>query len=90
MRILDIVKVDKESDFFEKYSPYKLLAVSLVSALFFIYPNISVFSMERNYLDESKHTVHLLYFTFRYLYFSVFIWILLRHNILNLKTNSVH
>jgi len=76
-------------DFFEKYSPYKLLVVSLISAIFFIYPNISMFSLEREYLGESKHTVHLLYFIFRYLYFSAFIWILLRHNILKLKTNSV-
>ena len=88
MRMKDIVKEDKEIDFFEKYSPYKLLVVSLVSAVFFIYPNITIFSMEREYLGESKHTVHLLYFIFRYLYFSAFIWILLRHNILKLKTNS--
>ncbi len=66
-----------------------LLVVSLISAIFFIYPNITMFSMEREYLGEEKHTVHLLYFIFRYLYFSAFIWILLRHNILKLKTNSV-
>jgi LytS/YehU family sensor histidine kinase len=89
MRISDIVKENKENDFFEKYSPYKLLVVSLVSAVFFIYPNISFFTLEREYLGESKHTAHLLYFIFRYLYFSAFIWILLRHNILKLRNNSV-
>jgi sensor histidine kinase YesM len=76
-------------DFFDKYSPYKLLVVSLISAVFFIYPNISMFSIEREYLGASKHTVHLLYFIFRYLYFSAFIWILIRYNILKLKTNSI-
>jgi len=76
-------------DFFDKYSPYKLLLVSLISSVFFIYPNITMFSMEREYLGEEKQTVHLLYFIFRYLYFSAFIWILLRHNILKLKINSV-
>lgn len=76
-------------DFLDKYSPYKLLLVSLISAVFFIYPNISVFSLEREYLGEAKRTIHLLYFIFRYLYFSGFIWILLRYNILKLKTNVI-
>ena len=86
---MDKAKEVAKYDFFAKYSPYKLIAVSLVSAVFFIYPNITIFSMEREYLGEEKQTVHLLYFIFRYLYFSAFIWILLRHNILKIKTNSV-
>jgi sensor histidine kinase YesM len=83
------MKDDLKIDFPDKYSPATLLIVSLVSAVFFIYPNISVFSIERNYLGEAKHTAHLLYFIFRYLYFSAFIWILLRHNILKIKTPDV-
>jgi len=86
---MDKAKEVIKFDFFDKYSPYKLLLVSLISSVFFIYPNITMFSMEREYLGEEKQTVHLLYFIFRYLYFSAFIWILLRHNILKLKTNSV-
>jgi len=86
---MDMARKAEKFDFFAKYSPYKILVVSLVSAVFFIYPNISIFSMEREYLGDEKQTVHLLYFIFRYLYFSAFIWILLRHNILKIKTNSV-
>jgi len=86
---MDKAKEVIKFDFFDKYSPYKLLLVSLISSVFFIYPNITMFSMEREYLGEEKQTVHLLYFIFRYLYFSAFIWILLRHNILKLKINSV-
>ena len=86
---MDKAREAAKYDFFAKYSPYKLIAVSLISAIFFIYPNITIFSMEREYLGEEKQTVHLLYFIFRYLYFSAFIWILLRHNILKIKTNSV-
>ena len=86
---MDKAREVRKFDFFEKYSPYKLLLVSLISSVFFIYPNITMFSMEREYLGAEKQTVHLLYFIFRYLYFSAFIWILLRHNILKLQTNSV-
>ncbi|OFY65205.1 MAG: histidine kinase [Bacteroidetes bacterium RBG_13_43_22] len=89
MRRIKFLKDNERFDFLDKFSTYKLLAVSLVSAVFFIYPNITIFMMEREYLGESKHTVHLLYFIFRYLYFSAFIYLLLRYNILKLKTNSV-
>jgi hypothetical protein len=64
----------------------KLLLVSLISAVFIIYPNIAFFSFEHNYLGEAKHTAHILFFIFRYLYFSILIWILLRHNLLKIKT----
>lgn len=89
MRILDIVKKDIEIDFFEKYSPYKLLAVSLISAVFIIYPNITMFTMERNYLGEPKYTAHLMFFSFRYLYFSILIWTLLRYNLQKINTSVI-
>ena len=82
-------KDDFKTDFPDKYFPAKILLVSLISAVFFIYPNISMFSVERNFLGEAKHTVHLLYFIFRYLYFSAFIWILLRYNLLKFSTSAV-
>jgi hypothetical protein len=68
-------------DFLDKYSSIRLLLASLISAVIVIYPNITFFVMERNYLGESKHTAHLLFFIFRYLYFSVLIWVLLRYNL---------
>lgn len=76
-------------DFFDKYSPYKLLVVSLIVAVFIIYPNISIFSLERDYLGEAKQTAHLLFFTFRYLYFTGFIWILIRYNLQKIKTPAI-
>jgi hypothetical protein len=76
-------------DFFDKYSPYKLLVVSLVVAVFIIYPNISIFSLERSHLGEAKQTAHLLFFTFRYLYFTGFIWILIRYNLQKIKTPTI-
>lgn len=64
-----------------KYSPFKLMLVSLVFAVFTIYPNIAFFSYERNYLGEAKHAAHLFFFILRYLYFSALIWILITYNL---------
>lgn len=69
---------------FNEYSPNKLLLISLVSSLFIIYPNIAFFSFERNFLGVEKQTAHLLFFTFRYLYFSILIWVLLWQNLLKI------
>jgi len=89
MKSIDFLKDDLKTDFLNRYTPLKHLIISLISAVFFIYPNISIFSLERAALGEAKHTVHLLYFIFRYLYFSTLIWILLRHNLVKVKTHSV-
>jgi len=73
-------------DFLDKYSPFKLLLVSLISAIFIIYPNIAFFSFERSHLDKSLHTSHLLFFIFRYSFFSILIWFLTRYNLRKIKT----
>jgi sensor histidine kinase YesM len=73
-------------DLFDKYSSSKLLLVSLTSAVFIIYPNIAFFSFEHNYLGEAKHTAHILFFIFRFLFFSIMIWILLRFNLRKITT----
>ncbi len=85
MKRIRLLKDDLKVDLLDKYSPLKLLFVSLISAIFVIYPNIAFFSYERNYLGEAKQTAHLLFFISRYLYFSLLIWLLLRHNILRIK-----
>lgn len=71
---------------FDEYSPFKLLLVSLISAVFIIYPNIAFFSYEHNYLGEAKHSAHLLFFIFRYLFFSILIWLLIIYNLRKIKT----
>jgi sensor histidine kinase YesM len=73
---------------FDKYSPLKLLLISLVFGVFTIYPNIAFFAMEHEYLGESKHTAHILYFILRYLFFSGLIWLLLTYNLLRLKSSE--
>jgi len=72
-------------DFLGKYSPVKLLIISLISALFIIYPNITIFSLEREHLGTAKQTAHLLYFIFRFLFFSALIWLLIIYNVRKIK-----
>jgi hypothetical protein len=86
MRNTDISGNDFKMNIFDRYSPFKLLLISLISAIFVIYPNIAFFSFEHDYLGEAKHTAHLLFFIFRYIFFLILIWILLRHNLLKIKT----
>jgi len=80
---------DIKADFLDKQSLIKLLIISLISAVIVIYPNIAFFSFERNFIGESKHTAHLLFFIFRYLYFSAFIWALFVYNFQKIKTPTI-
>ncbi|MGI6312621.1 MAG: sensor histidine kinase [Bacteroidales bacterium] len=70
----------------EKITAFKIFVFSLVCSVFFIYPNIAFFSMEREYLGESKSTVHLLFFIFRYLFFATLTWLLIIVNLRKIKT----
>ncbi len=72
-----------------KYNGIKFLLVSLISALFIIYPNFTFFNIERNYLGESKFNALLFFFIFRYLYFSVLIFIMLWYNFKKINLKSV-
>ncbi|MFH0842524.1 MAG: histidine kinase [Bacteroidota bacterium] len=76
---------DFRTDIRNKYTPVKLLLVSLISAVFILYPNISIFSLEREHLGVEKQTVHLLYFIFRFLFFSALIWLLINYNVRKIK-----
>lgn len=68
-----------------KYSSFKLLLISLISAVIIIYPNISCLPWELSFLDESKHASHLTFFFIRYTYFVVLIWALLIYNLKKIK-----
>lgn len=69
----------------EKITPLRLFLLSLICSVFFIYPNITFFSMERDHLGESKHAVHLFFFIFRYLYFACLTWLLISVNLRKLN-----
>jgi cbb3-type cytochrome oxidase subunit 3 len=81
----DSLMDDFRIGFLDKSGPLKFMLISLIISVFIIYPNISIFSLERNYLGEPKHLAHLMFFIFRYLYFSGLIWILLRFSLKKIK-----
>ncbi len=68
--------------FLNKYTtPFRLLLISLLIALFIIYPNIACFSWDLRHMDASGHTAYIIFFLFRYLFFVVLIWGLLFYNL---------
>ena len=69
----------------DNYSLLKLLVISMLSAVFIIYPNIASLSWELSFLDESKHALHLTFFFIRYIYFLLLIWGLLFYNLKKIK-----
>ena len=72
----------------DRYSSFKLVLISLVSALFVVYPNIACLPWELSFLDNEERTTHIVFFTFRYLFFASLIWILIRFNLRKFKMYS--
>lgn len=69
----------------EKYTPSRLVLLSLLSALFIIYPNIACLSWDLNRMPEQEHTAFLGFFAFRYVFFSLLIGALLAYNLFRIK-----
>jgi sensor histidine kinase YesM len=67
-------------------TPYKLLLISLIIALFVIYPNIACFSWDLNHMHKSDHTPYILFFIFRLTYFFLLIWLSIRYNLTKIGT----
>jgi sensor histidine kinase YesM len=64
----------------------KLVLISLTSAIFIIYPNIACFSWDLRHMEPSHHQTYILFFIFRYLFFSILILILLIYNLRRFAT----
>lgn len=65
-------------DSFDKYITRRLPLVSLISAIFIIYPNIACLPWEMKYVGEPDHTGFFVFFIYRFLFFwgliSLLIW----------------
>lgn len=73
-------------NYLEKYTnSYRLVLFSLVGAVFITYPNLAYFKWEISFLDKSLTSSYILYFMFRYLFFSVLIWILIKYNLIRIS-----
>lgn len=73
-------------NFLSKYSPYKLVFICLISAIFIIYPNIACLPWELTFLDGAARTKHLWFFLFRYVFFAVLISLLVVVNLHKIST----
>lgn len=69
-------------NYLEKYTnSYRLVLISLVGAIFITYPNLAYFKWELSFLDKSLTSSFILYFFFRYSFFSILIWFLIKYNL---------
>lgn len=69
----------------DNYSSFKLLLISLIGAVFIVYPDIACLPWELSFLDESKHAAHWTFFFIRYAFFALLIWGLLVYNLNRIK-----
>jgi hypothetical protein len=87
MRNIGFLRNDFKMNIFDRYTPFKLLLISLVIGLFVIYPNIACFSWDLNHMPESEHTSYILFFIFRFIYFTLLIWLAVRYNLEKIGTS---
>ena len=74
-------------DLLNKYTkPVKLIVISLISSLFIVYPNIACFSWDLRHMNFEQHNPYKIFFIFRFLFFTLFIWLLLEYNFKKVKT----
>lgn len=73
--------------FLNQYNTAKITLISLISAVFITYPNISFLPWELSFMDDAAKLKHIYFFIFRYLFFSLLAFILLLVNLR--KVNSL-
>lgn len=72
----------------EKYNSYQLLVLSLVSALFVLYPDVTWLPSQLAGLEGSDWTKPIAFFVLRYVFFTSLIFILIKINLQRLKQVS--
>ncbi|NDV56086.1 histidine kinase [Parabacteroides sp. 52] len=68
--------------------PHKLCLISLLCALFVLYPEITWIPFELKYVPEANRGRYITFFIFRALYYAGVTFFLLRFNLLKIKTPS--
>lgn len=70
----------------KKYNFYQLLFISLIAAMFVIYPDITWLPFELKKLSESGKTNYISFFLLRYSFLAVLIFSLIKINLKQIKT----
>ena len=69
-------------------SPLRLILISLGCALFVIYPEVTWIPWELGRLEESRKIAYISFFVFRYIYYSAFVFLLIKLNLRDTTTLS--
>lgn len=72
----------------KKYNSFQLLVISLLAAIFVVYPDITWLPYELKGLEESQKNDHIAFFLFRYAFFVGLIFSLIKFNLEKLLSSS--
>lgn len=75
-------------DWSKIYSPYKLFLISLVCALFVIYPEVTWIPWELSKQEEAGRVSYIVFFVFRYAFYTALVFLLIKINLQKIKTLS--
>ncbi|MEG1635217.1 MAG: histidine kinase [Rikenellaceae bacterium] len=76
-------------DLAKTYSSYKILLISLGCSLFVIYPEITWIPFELNFMQQTRRMSYILFFIFRYAFYTGFLFLLIKINLEKIKTISL-
>lgn len=65
----------------------KILLISMIGAVFIVYPNIACFSWDLKHIAAAGHTSYMLFFIFRLMFFTALIWLLIKYNLTKIDTS---
>lgn len=70
------------------HTAFKILLISLVCAVLIIYPDITWLPWELSFIKETQRTHHILFFIFRYAFYTTFVFLLIKVNLQKIRTRS--
>jgi sensor histidine kinase YesM len=70
----------------KKYNSYQLFLISLIAALFIIYPDITWLPFDLGKLNESEKTNYIAFFILRYIFLGALVFLLIKINLKKIRT----
>ncbi|MEQ7799598.1 histidine kinase [Pedobacter sp. ASV1-7] len=70
----------------KKYNSYQLFLISLIAALFVIYPDITWLPFDLGKLNESEKTNYIAFFILRYIFLGALVFLLIKINLKKIRT----
>jgi LytS/YehU family sensor histidine kinase len=70
----------------KKYNSYQLFFISLIAALFVIYPDVTWLPFDLGKLNESEKTNYIAFFILRYIFLGALVFLLIKINLQKIRT----